>query len=199
MSPPEAAPRYLALGDGLRFAAGASEEIALDPISGRAHVLSAEQGRVLAALRGEHTLDGHVEQAAQRLGRTPEALRGLVLSLVVRGLLLEEAELRALVRGAPRPAAAALAPGSLVTLGIPTRGRPDSLVEAAQGHVSAALARGRHVTLVIADSSDDAGGGRSARRAPPPAPHLPPPRRPPRADPVRPRPRGAGRRRSVAC
>jgi hypothetical protein len=57
-----------------------------------------------------------------------------------------------------------------VTLGIPTRGRSESLVEAVRGHVSAA--RGRPRTLVVADSSDEPEAGTTraaltALRAPP--------------------------------
>lgn len=149
-------PRYLAFGDAIRIPAGASEEIVIDPISGRAHVLSVEQAAVLAAIRGERTLEGHVVEAAQRLGHPPEALRGLVMSLIVMGLLPEEGEARGLLRRAARPESGPGAGDRLLTMGVPTRGRAEALVECVRTHAAAARERGRRVTCVVADSSEAA-------------------------------------------
>ena len=160
-------PRYLAIVDVIRFQGGAADHVVIEPISGQVHVLSPEQEGVLGACRGERTLEEHAVVAAQRLGRKPETLGGLLLSLVVKGLLVEEGALRSLVRGAERPAQLARDPVRLETLGVPTKGRAAGLGECLAGHAAAARERGRRVTCVVADSStgDDLEATRAALAA----------------------------------
>lgn len=169
MSSPE--PRYLALGEALRFPAGAQEQVVIDAASGAAHVLSIEQARVLAALRarppaagdarapagadvgGGLTLGEHAARAASSLGIREESARALVLSLAMKGLLVERGELAARLRAAARPDRPRPVIG---TLGVPARGRTASVMACVRSHLEAARAHGRDVTVVIADSGEGA-------------------------------------------
>lgn len=158
MTPAE--PTHLALGEALRFPAGPDEDVVVEPIGGRVHVLSAEQRRVLAVLRGEGTLDEHAALAARRLGSRPEVTRALVEALAMKGFLIERAELHERLHAAARPPRAR---PEIATLGIPTRGRSAALIDCVREHAAAALARGRRLIAVVADSSE--GDAAEAARA----------------------------------
>ncbi len=174
-------PRYLALGEALRFPAGAQEQVVIDAASGRAHVLSIEQARVLTALcarprggadaGGELTLGEHAARAASSLGMREEPALGIVLSLAMKGLLAEPAVLAARLRAQSGRGAdpGVLSPGEGVplawpdrgrpvigTLGVPARGRTASVVACIQSHLEAARAHGRDMTVVVADSAEGA-------------------------------------------
>lgn len=163
MTSPE--PRYVALGEALRFPAGAAEVVAVEPVSGRVHVLSIEQARVLAALRrrpgrgdglpdgGERTVEEHAAHAASSLGMGAEPARALVLGLAMKGFLAERDELSARLRAAARADGSRAVIG---TLGVPARGRTASVVACVQSHLEAARAHGREVTVVVADSAEGA-------------------------------------------
>lgn len=146
MSAPE--PLYRPLHEATRFAAGAQDEVAIEPLSGRPVLLSAQQAKLLAALRGERSLDDHAAGVAPRLAMDLAQCRALVEGLARKGLLVTEASLREHLAGAPRaPRQAA----RIASLGIPTNNRAASLIECVRSHAEAARRRG--VEIVIADSS----------------------------------------------
>lgn len=145
-------PVYRAFGEGIRFSGGCAEEVLIDPLSGRVHVLSAAQMRVLGACRGERTLDAHAAEASRRLGTSgggPEAVRALVETLALKELFVPASALREVCAKAAREREAP----ALTTLGIPTNGRPASLAACVKSHVEAARAQGRTLTCVVADSA----------------------------------------------
>jgi len=80
----------------------------------------------------------------------PSALRALVETLAVKGLLVNDAELRDRVAGSVGPPRER---PSIELLGIPTNGRPALLASHVRSHAAHARAHGRSVTFVVADSS----------------------------------------------
>ncbi len=153
-----AGPLYRAFADHLRFPAG-DDEVVIDGITGRVHALSQVQARVLAGCRGARSLEEHAALAAGFLGRQspgPEAVRALVQTLAVKGLLVSDAELRDRVAASVRPPSAR---ASIEFVGIPTNGRPALLASHVRAHAAHARAHGRSVTFVVADSSSGEASG----------------------------------------
>ena len=145
--------RYRALGEQIRFHAGAGEEVVIDVLSGGVRALSAEQAKVLAACRGSRSLDAHAEEVGRRLGSrgpAPATVRALVETLARSGLLVSEAALHAKVVAAARPPSPR---PSIEMVGIPTNGRLAGVAASVRAHAAVARAAGREVTFVIADGA----------------------------------------------
>lgn len=147
--------RYRAFPEGMRFAAGSQDQVVIDPLSGRPLVLSLEQGRVLSALRGEDTLDGHAARVAggEPGQRGVDGARALVETLVHKGLLVSGGALRGMIARAAALHPAPRGPAAIGMLGVPTNGRADGLVACLRSHAAAARAHGRRVVCVVADSA----------------------------------------------
>lgn len=140
-----------AFTDHLRFSAG-EDEVVIDGLDGRVHVLSQVQARVLSACRGSRSLDEHAALAARALGSASPgaaAARSLVETLALAGLLPGEDDLR------ERAASARVErdPPAIEMLGIPTNGRPAGLRACLAAHGERARAAGRSLTFVVADGA----------------------------------------------
>jgi hypothetical protein len=136
--------RYRCLGDYLRRAVGPDRFLVRQPFGEGAAVLCGAEGQRLVACSAFATLDEHAARLAA-FGVGVDAARRELDQRVADGLLVESAELLERVRGGGSDARGA----SVTMIGIPTRGRAESLAKCVASHRRHLATFGRHTRFVI--------------------------------------------------
>jgi hypothetical protein len=143
---------FRAFPDLLRLPAGGGALVVYAHLSRAAHLLSPVRARVLFACHGLATLDRHAARLAAEIGGDPAALRAEVAELARAGLLVPVRELVRRLHEAGGPEEQG-DPARITGLGVPTRGRPESLREALRTHVEDAIRHRVSVAYAVADGA----------------------------------------------
>lgn len=131
-------------------------------VTGRANTLTRLQAGLLNACDAPRTLDEQARLCAEKFPRwSPEVIKGQLIALVEKGLLLPEQYLRDLCGRAPAPGAP---PEGITHLGVVTCNRPEHLARCLSGYAANGQKHGRRPEYVVADDTGDAGARSDTRR-----------------------------------